>query len=60
MVMGPACEMEAGQQKNVMPCWLCPENFDFGNDLSNLHALYITFKLERLCSKKYVINCKSK
>ena len=31
---GPACEMEAGKQKNGRyPCWLCPANFDFGNDL---------------------------
>ena len=37
---GPACELEAGQQKNGRyPCWLCPANFDLGNDLTYMYSL---------------------
>ena len=32
---GPACEMEAGQQKNgKSPCWICPANCDSASNLS--------------------------
>ena len=37
---GPACELEAGQQKGGrFPCWLCPANFDFCHDLTYLLSL---------------------
>ena len=37
---GPACQLEAGQQKNGRyPCWVCPANFDFGNDLAHMYSL---------------------
>ena len=37
---GPACETEAGQQKNRnYPCWLCPADFNFSSDLEYLHSL---------------------
>ena len=37
---GPACETEAGQQKNGhYPCWLCPAHFKKGNKLEYLISL---------------------
>ena len=37
---GPAYQLEAGQQKHGRyPCWVCPANFDFGNDLAHMYSL---------------------
>ena len=37
---GPACELEAGQQKNGnYPCWLCPANLSLNNNLEYLKSL---------------------
>ena len=37
---GPACKMEAGQQKNgKYPCWICPANFDRASNLSYVLGL---------------------
>ena len=37
---GPACELEAGQQKNgTYPCWLCPANFNRAKDLKYMLSL---------------------
>ena len=37
---GPACQMEAGQQKNgKYPCWICPVNFDRASNFSYVLGL---------------------
>ena len=37
---GPACEMEAGKQKNgKYPCWICPANFNSASNLSYVLGL---------------------
>ena len=41
---GPACELDAGQQKNAKySCWVCPANFDLGNYLAHMYSLPLKF-----------------
>ena len=45
---GPACQMEAVQQKNgKYPCWICPANFDSASNLSYLRQVKATHKFLR-------------
>ena len=65
---GPACELEAGQQKNERyPCWLCAVNFDLGNDLAYMYSLpYLSLEdrmqkiLQSECSENRIKEGKTK
>ena len=50
---GPACEMEARQQKNgKYPCWICPANIDSASNLPYVLGLSYQDLQDRIQQRK--------